>query len=316
MAEHGKDTRYLTAEGPRGEEIRVPVATVRGENDGPTMLMVAGVHGSEYVGIEACKRIYQRVRSEDLRGTLLTVPCLNLPAFYGLAAHLNPIDGINPGRAFPGSPTGLYTERMVHLVWDHLARTADYVIDIHGGDLEEELVDYSQVNLTGDETVDAKAEALALALNMPFLVRRPVPAELPKFNSGLHLIAASHGIPAALAEAGSHGVLDEAEVAVMVQALHNALRHVGMLPGTLDAPRTPMTLRRFVGIAAPAEGFWYPAVRKGEVIRKGQGVGEMRGFFDEALGPVVSDEDAVILGVITTPARRKGDMLLGLGTLE
>jgi predicted deacylase len=279
-------------------------------------LIVAGVHGAEYVGIEACKRIHATVSSETLRGTLITVPCLNLPAFYGLAAHVNPIDGQNPGRVFPGDPSGSHTERMAFLVWDQLARTSDYVIDLHGGDLEEELVDYSQVNLTRNATVDEKAEALALSLNMPFYVRRPAPPELPKRDNGLHPIAASHGIVAVLAEAGSHGVLDENEVRVMFGALHNALRHVGALPGAPDPAIAPMVLRRFTGITAPTEGFWYPSVRKGDVVRKGQQVGEMRSMFDEPLGSVVANENAAILGVITVPGRRKGDMLLGLGTFD
>lgn len=315
MARAGKVTRFLETRGPADEGIRVPVATIHGGQDGPTMLMVAGVHGSEYVGIEACKRIFRTLSAEELRGTLITVPCLNLPAFYGLAAHVNPIDERNPGREFPGDPAGSHTERMTFLVWDHLAKTADYVVDIHGGDLEEELVDYGQVNLTGNANVDAQAEALGRALNMPFFVRRPAPAELPMDHAGLHPIAASHGIVAVLAEAGSHGEMDEAEVRVLYGGLHNALRHAGMLPGPPDPPRAPMVLHGFAGTVAPAEGFWYPSVRKGEVIRKGQQVGEMRGMFDEPLGPVIAIEDAVILGVITTPARRKGDMLLGLGTL-
>src|SRR5687768_10519961 len=79
VARRTKDTRFLTRAGPAAEEIRVPVATVYGHQDGPTMVMVAGVHGSEYVGIEACKRLFARVRAEELSGTLITVPCLNLP---------------------------------------------------------------------------------------------------------------------------------------------------------------------------------------------------------------------------------------------
>ncbi|MDR7423526.1 MAG: succinylglutamate desuccinylase/aspartoacylase family protein [Armatimonadota bacterium] len=315
MGMSGKTTTVLTARGPAGETIEVPVGRVTGTRDGPTMLLVAGVHGSEYVGIEACKRIFLWANPDRLSGTLITVPCLNVPAFYGLAAHVNPIDGINPGRVFPGRPDGSYTERMVHLVWE-LARRADYVIDLHGGDLEEELVHYSQINLTGNAAVDDAAEGLARALNMPFFVRRPAPAELPMANSGLHPIAASHGIPAVLAEAGSHGVLDENEVSVLVGALRNALRHVGLIAEPLDPPREPLVLCRFEGVAAPAEGFWYPTVGKGEVIRRGQRVGEMRGFFDEPLATVTSGEDAAVLGVIATPARRKGDLLLGLGTLD
>ena len=68
MAQSGKTTRYLTATGPAGEEVAVPVATIRGAAAGPTMLVVAGVHGAEYVDIEACKRFFGTVTPEALRG--------------------------------------------------------------------------------------------------------------------------------------------------------------------------------------------------------------------------------------------------------
>jgi hypothetical protein len=77
-----------------------------------------------------------------------------------------------------------------------------------------------------------------------------------------------------------------------------------------------MLLHRFAGIAAPCEGFWYPVVKKGDVITKGQAVGEIRDFFGNPLATVISEENAAILGVMTVPARAKGDMLMGLGTLD
>jgi predicted deacylase len=311
-----KETRFLTAEGPDGEEVAVPLATVHGHEDGPVMLVQAGCHGTEYDGIEAVKRLFQSLDPDALAGTLITVPCLNLPAFYGMTPHVNPIDGVNPGRAFPGDPKGTHTERMVALVWE-LALGADYIIDVHGGDLEEELVDYSQVNLTGNDEVDNAAASLALALDMPFFVRRPRPAELPQSGGSLHLIGASNGKPSVLSESGSHGELNEATVRVHLDSLRNALVHAGMIEGTLSTTNpSPTVLHRFLGIAAPVDGFWYPSVKKGEVIRKGQSVGEMRDVFHQPLADVVSDEDAAILGVISVVGRRQGEMLLGIGTLD
>jgi predicted deacylase len=240
-----------------------------------------------------------------------------VPAFYGFAAHVNPVDGENPARAFPGSATGSYTERMVHLAWEHVLKDADFIVDVHGGDIEEELVDYSQINLNGDPTHDAAAEALALALDMPFFVRRAAPAEPVRANGTICQIASGVGIPAALAEAGSHGELDEPSVMVHVKGLRNVLRHLKMITGTptIDHER-PMLLHRFTGIAAPVDGFWYPTVKKGDVITKGQAVGEMRDFFGNPLSTIICEDDAAILGVMTVPARAKGDMLMGLGTLD
>lgn len=311
----GKDTRYLTADSSEGE-IRVPVATVTGNADGPTMLAVAGVHGSEYVGIEATKRLFQWADADVLHGRLITVPCLNIPAFYGLAAHINPVDGRDLGRSFPGNENGSYSERLTDMVWRELVEQADFVLDVHGGDLEEELVEYSQINITGDAKVDETGEALARSLDLPMFLRRPQPEQAPS-TGGLFDMASASGTPAVLTEAGSHGVLDERIVAIHFRGLRNALYHLEMADGTpTQANPSPLELHRFTGIAAPVDGFWQPYVSKGEIIRKGQPVGEMQNLFGEKLAIVHSDEDAAILGVMTIPPRTRGSMLMGLGTLN
>ena len=312
MPTRGKETRMLTCPSREGEDVAVPCATVRGDADGPTLLVVAGVHGSEYVGIEATRRLFRQTSPAQLRGRLITVPVFGVPAFYGLAAHTSPVDGLDPGRAFPGDPEGSYTERAAALVWE-LVGEADAVIDVHGGDLEEHLVEYSQITLCGKERVDEAGEELAKALGFPLFVRAPQPDEPPR---GLFSAAAAHGVPGVLAEGGSHGELDLDLVPIYQDALRGALVHLGMLDGDLPGTREPQELRRFEGIAAPVEGFWTPHVEKGETLRKGQKVGEMHDLFGEHLADVESHEDGVILGVISTPARRAGGMLIGLATFD
>lgn len=310
-----KQITHLTASTSQGE-IRVPFAIGSGPADGPTLLVVAGVHGSEYVGIEATKRLFQWVDLERLSGTLIVVPCLNLPAFYGLAAHINPIDGHDLGRSFPGKGDGGYSERLTDLVWRELVERADFVVDVHGGDLEEELVEYTQINLTGNSHVDTAGEELARALDLPMFLKQP-PPQKPPTSGSLFGMASASGKPAVLSEAGSHGILDERIVAVHFRGLRNALFHLAMVDGEPTRENSsPLELHRFTGIAAPVDGFWRPYVRKGEIVRRGQPVGEMQDIFGEKLAIVDSDEDAAVLGVMTIPARSKGSMLMGLGTLN
>lgn len=311
----GKETEYLTVEAG-ADSVQIPVATVTGRAHGPTLLVVAGVHGSEYVGIEATRRLFRWVDADRLTGTLITVPCLNVPAFYALSMHVNPVDGKNLGDTFPGSDDGTITDRIARTVFGSLVAQADFVLDVHGGDLEEELVEYSQVDLTGNEEVDAAAEALARALDMPMFLRSPVPDALPSRGS-LFTMASVQGKPSVLLEAGSHGIVDEPVVAVQFKALRNALHQLGMLPGEpLVSNPEPLELHRFVGVEAPVEGAWYPYVLKGDIVEKGQPLGELRDFFGAKLAVLSSEEDAAILGVMTIPPRRKGDWVMGLGTLR
>ena len=315
MPTPGKDVDELAVEAG-DESVRIPIGTVTGHAEGPTLLVVAGVHGSEYVGIEATSRLFRWVDASRLEGTLLVVPCLNVPAFYALSMHINPRDGKNLGDSFPGDAAGTLTDRIAHAVFDSLVSKSDYMLDVHGGDLEEELVEYSQINLSGDDQVDSAAEALARSLDMPMFLRSAVPDEAPGRGS-LFAMASQHGTPGVLLEAGSHGVLDEAAVTAHFKALRNALHHLQMLPGEpLITNPEPLQLHRFLGVEAPVEGAWYPYVKKGDIVRKGQELGEMRDFFGTKLALLSSEEDAAILGVMTIPPRRQGDWVMGLGTLH
>ena len=317
MPEPRKETRFLSTTDSEGGEIRFPVSTAHGASEGPTLVVVAGVHGSEYDGIEATKQLFEWVDPTRLRGTLITVPCMNVPAFYGLAMHVNPEDGLNPARCFPGDANGTHTERMVDLLWREVVLGADAVVDVHGGDLEEELVDYSQINLTGDETVDRVAEGVALALDMPFFCRRAAPDTLPTSGGTLCQIAGTNRIPAALAESGSHGVLDPACVSTHLKGLKNVVSYLEMVddPQVVEVEQ-PTLLHRFVGVSTSVSGLWYPAVKKGETIHKGQTLGAIRDFFGNEVELIVSEENAIVLGVMTVLAREANEMLMGLGTLD
>lgn len=308
-----KSTRFLTAESREGPEITIPVATVEGVEDGPTMLIVAGVHGSEYVGLEAVRRLHHTVEPGELSGRLITVPCFGLPAFYGFSTHVNPIDGLNPGREFPGDPDGSHTQRAANLLWTEFVADADAVVDVHGGDLEEELTEYVQVNLTGNAETDERSIGLAKSFGIELLVASPVPETTP-VSGNLFSMAATLGKAGVLTEAGSHGILDLDLVDWYHDRLLDGLRGFGMLPG--ESPVVEHSqLHRFGGAFAPIDGCWYPDVLKRDRIDKGQRLGEMRDVFGTHLCDVYSDEDAVVLGVMTIPARLQGSMLLGYATV-
>ena len=201
-------------------------------------------------------------------------------------------------------------------MWDQLVQTADTVIDGHGGDLEEHLVEYSQITVSGNADADAAGEEIAKALGFPLFVRAPAPESAADGTSLFVAAPQERGIPGVLAEAGSHGELDLALADRYCDALRSAMVHLGMVEGELAGTRDPQTLYRFEGVRAPVEGFWSPSIAKGETIRRGQHIGQMHDIFGAHLADVESHEDGVVLGVISTPARRAGSMLLGLATLE
>ena len=53
-----------------------------GKKPGKTLVVTAGVHGCEYVGIQALRRLAQELDPETLSGSVVLLPLANPSAFY------------------------------------------------------------------------------------------------------------------------------------------------------------------------------------------------------------------------------------------
>ncbi len=105
--------------------------------------MVAGSHGTEYASIIALEKLAQSMDPADLAGTLIIVPLINIQSFVQKVPHVNPIDGKGMNRLFPGKADGTQTERALWAMGKQVIEKCDYLIDLHGGDLDENLRSYS-----------------------------------------------------------------------------------------------------------------------------------------------------------------------------
>jgi hypothetical protein len=136
-----KEKGWLEFEyGATGEPIRFPTGTVYGVGDGPTLVVLGGMHGSEFAGIEAAIRLFNEVDAKKLKGTLIVGTIYNLPAFVNNLGFIVPHDGKNPASTFPGNPVGTYSEVMAYHFDHEVLAKADYYVELHGGDIPEALI--------------------------------------------------------------------------------------------------------------------------------------------------------------------------------
>ena len=56
---------------------------------------------------------------------------------------MNPVDGKSMNRFYPGNPNGTQTERASWAITKQVVEKSDYLIDLHGGDLDESMRSYS-----------------------------------------------------------------------------------------------------------------------------------------------------------------------------
>src|ERR1700745_2313097 len=124
--------------------LPVPYVEVTGAADGPTLTVIAGVHGCEYASMDGVRRWLRQLETgpeagspdgRGLRGGIRAVPVLNVTAFAARSPFVVPEDGKNLNRSFPGDPAGTLAERLAYDAFTQLITGSDAYIDAHCGDM-------------------------------------------------------------------------------------------------------------------------------------------------------------------------------------
>ena len=271
-------------------EFRLPAAVLHGTRPGKTMLITAGVHGGEYVGIQAAIELSQKLKIQKVAGTIIIIKVINVPAFERRNGSMGLTDGKNLNREFPGNPEGTEMERLAWAVSHELQPIADYYIDLHSGDDYEQLTSYVYYAGMADEKTVSQSRRMAEQVDVPYMVRSNVA------SGGAYNYAASQGIPSILIERGGMGAWTSEEVRSTRRDVRNILCHLGIYQGKKDY-RTyyPLDVTDICYQDASRDGLWYPFKKPGDMIREGEILGEVRDYEGGLLELSVAEYDGVIL---------------------
>src|SRR5216684_4348080 len=102
--------------------------------------------------------------------TVILVPLINIQSFEQKVPHVNPIDNKSMNRFYPGKTDGTQTERASYLITKEIVDRCDYLIDYHGGDLDESLRPYAYWGPTGREAQDAVSKEMVLAFGLDHVI--------------------------------------------------------------------------------------------------------------------------------------------------
>ncbi len=214
-----------------GDEQRT-VISITGNNPGPVVFVNAGVHGGEYPAIETVIRLGKTIDPDTVSGAVVLMPVLNMPAFWKRSMFVCPVDNQNPNRLFPGDPNGSYSEQMVYALTTEFVANADCYIDLHGGDIVEDLVPFS-ICRRGDDEVDQKSLELAKIFGLPFVLTVDRPIQVAKGSSSF-VAGAERGVPSLIAEAGGVGRLQLDAVEQLTTGVLRVLSHLGVIDQTIE----------------------------------------------------------------------------------
>jgi hypothetical protein len=286
-----------------------PYITIKGAHDGPHATIIAGIHGGEYVSIRAAVRLARELDPAEVHGEILVVPIINLPSFWERMAFFNPYDGKNLNRVFPGKSKGTFTEALAYFVFNTIILPSDSFIDLHGGDMVEDLLPFTGCVAGGDPEVAARSRAMAEAFGLPFTNVRKIDPNRP--GGMTYVSGAERGVASLLAEAGGVGQLTLDDVDILVDGTRRVLQVTGNLEGEPVSPGTTFVSRSQT-LFAPRDGFWIGDIRSGDKVKEGQQVGVILDLFGNQTDQITAPFDATVLYRTTSSAVKEGGILTSL----
>lgn len=304
-----KKMGYLEiAERPAGKH-QVPVVLINGKGEGPTVVINGGEHGSEYNGPAGVLNLIKEIEPAKIDGQIILVPMLNTLAFETRWMHSNPIDYRDLTGYYVeeipkgGSGAPLITYYVTTTFYREVLSQADYRINLHGGDIEEDLLTGTMYRQTGNENVDEEVLDLCRSFGWEW-IRESLPRKKPSKDALQFPLTVG-------TEAGGMGRCQSDIVDEVVRGCKNLLIKLEMMEGEIIIPPKAKVFNPY-HLYSDHGGFFISKVRAGDLVEEGEVLGVIKDLFGETLQEIIVPTDGVI-HMVTSPAIWEGDVVYEIG---
>jgi uncharacterized protein len=287
-----------------GTRVALPVRIHHGRSDGPTVWISAALHGDEIGGVEIIRRIHQRLDPKRLRGTVISVPIVNVHGFLFGDRYLPDRRDLN--RSFPGSPGGSLAGQIANAFMTEIVARSDIGIDLHTG--SDHRINLPQIRGNLD---DPRALELASAFGAPVMVHAQVR------DGSLRAAATDAGATVLLFEGGEAWRFDELAIEAGTSGTLRVLAHLGMIDDG-DAPDSspPIECRRSSWIRARRSGIALMSVGLGQQVARGEQLAIIHDSLGTRLSRATAPFDGIVVGMTQHPLVHQGDALVHVATTE
>ena len=310
-----KTSGYLEVPAGVDAATNIPVVVVNGVKPGKILALVSGAHGTEYVSIIAIEKLIAQIDPGQLTGTVILVPLVNIASFEQKVPHVNPIDNKSMNRFYPGKADGTQTERASFLITKQIVERCDYLIDYHGGDLDESLRPYAYWGPTGRAEQDRISKEMVLSFGLDHIIiwsERPTDPNATRY---LDNTATVRGKPSIVVEAGHAGTVETDDVNLLVNGTLSTMRALKMIPGEPHVIENPVWIEKLSDVLADGPGIWYPLVKRGTYVSAGMKLGMITDYFGKVIAEPRAPVTGVVLHVNAVPSLKKGDNIADLGVV-
>ncbi|MEJ2611334.1 MAG: succinylglutamate desuccinylase/aspartoacylase family protein [Candidatus Thiodiazotropha sp.] len=286
--------------------LTMPIQVWRGKKDGPRLFVSAAIHGDELNGVEIIRRLLLQQILSRLRGTLITIPIVNV---YGVIQHSRYLpDRRDLNRNFPGHERGSLASRLANIFMQEIVANTTHGIDLHTGALHRSNLPQIRANMEDEAT-----SLLAYAFGVPLLIN----AQLR--DGSLREAAAEKGIPMLLYEAGEALRFDEVSIRAGVKGIINIMRSLKMLPAKRRIAKTsrePIVASSTSWVRAPESGIFRALVALGSRVKRDQLLGVIASPFGDQEFEVTTPYTGIVIGRTNLPLTNEGDALFHIARVQ
>ncbi len=284
-----------------GDDYCVPALVAQGRYPGPVLGVTAAVHGNELNGIPIIQRLMADIAVDELCGSVVAVPVVNIPGYLENRRELAP--GFDLNRLMPGKPDGTAGQVYAHRFVRRVIAPMHYLIDLH-------TASFGRVNsLYVRADMRSPATAEMARLQGPQIIVHNEGAD-----GTLRSAAADLGIQAITVEVGDPQRFQRDLIRSSLRGIYNVLGHLRMLPMSSDPPRGKAVLcQRSYWIYTDHGGVLevFPALT--ERVQAGQRIARVTNIFGDVVREYTASCDGVVVGKSTNPVAQAGARILHLG---
>jgi hypothetical protein len=304
----------LTFANPILANTAIPYLEITAAQAGPRLAVIAGMHPNEVSSMEAALRLSRMLAGSIEKGSAVILPVLNVPGLYVHADTVCPVDGKNINFSFPGSPDGTFSEALAHALLTDWAIDADLVVDLHGGDLREDVAKFVMCQLTGNAAFDAKTRRFARCYDADLIVEFAV-GETENTGRAVNMLP-KLGRFAVMSEAGANGRIDEESVSFHLNGVLDMARELGLIGGPKAAKgRRNRICDGYRKVFAPASGRFYRDVNVNDRVEQNQRLAFITDIYGAALAELRSPIAGRVNMTVTHAIVEAGDMVFGVGAV-
>ena len=212
--------------------VMVPITVIQ-NGTGPTALLTGANHGDEYEGPIALLELALTLKPNDITGSVIILPMMNLPAFAA-GTRCSPIDGANMNRSFPGRADGTATQKLCHYIATTLVPQADIVLDFHSGGSTLDFLPFAAAHILEDKAQEAACMAAMQAFNAPYSIRMLEIDNVGMFDTEVEC----QGKVFVTTELGGGGTATPYTTQIARKGIRNLLIHAGIIDGAPEVAET------------------------------------------------------------------------------